>query len=422
MITTQNMNETCKTCHGSFIEFDKPKKFIERIGAPMPTLCPRCRSRRRLSFRNERHIYRRKCDMCKKDMISVYEPSKKLTVYCSECWWSDNWDPFLNGKDFDFSRKFFEQFKELYQKIPRLTLLNRNNENSEFNNWTIYLKNCYMLTGARDNEDSYYGHWLWHSKDCVDQAHVTNSELCYECVDCEHSYNLNYSQDCSYCRDGSFLKDCKNCSNCFGCVGLSNAEYNIFNKAYKKEDYEKEAKKLKENFDYKSFEALDKKMPKKLYHGNMIEDCVGDYMLNCKECVACFDIEKSQNCAYGENIMECKDVMDCSCTTLAELCYENLSAVNSYNCNFSIGAWYCHDVFYSESCNNSSNLFGCIGLNKKHYCIINKQYTKEEYEALVPKIIAHMKSTGEYGEFFPMELSPFEYEETIANDYYPKHE
>jgi hypothetical protein len=42
---------------------------------------------------------------------------------------------------------------------------------------------------------------------------------------------------------------------------------------------------------------------------------------------------------------------------------------------------------------NSSNLFGCIGLRGKEYCILNKQYTKEEYEALVPKIIEKMKES-----------------------------
>jgi hypothetical protein len=50
---------------------------------------------------------------------------------------------------------------------------------------------------------------------------------------------------------------------------------------------------------------------------------------------------------------------------------------------------------------------------------LNKQYTKEEYEKLLPKIIAHMKKTGEWGEFFPISISPFNYEETPAMDYYP---
>ena len=68
--------------------------------------------------------------------------------------------------------------------------------------------------------------------------------------------------------------------------------------------------------------------------------------------------------------------------------------------------------------NDSKYLFGCVGLKKKQYCILNKQYTKEEYEVLVPKIIEHMKRTGEWGEFFPISISPFSYNETVAQEYY----
>ena len=69
--------------------------------------------------------------------------------------------------------------------------------------------------------------------------------------------------------------------------------------------------------------------------------------------------------------------------------------------------------------NHCSDCFGCIGLKKGQYCILNKQYTKEEYEALVPQIIEHMKKTGEWGEFFPIYVSPFGYNETLAQEYFP---
>ncbi|MDP2669631.1 MAG: hypothetical protein Q8O99_01100 [bacterium] len=38
-------------------------------------------------------------------------------------------------------------------------------------------------------------------------------------------------------------------------------------------------------------------------------------------------------------------------------------------------------------------MFGCSNLRNKQYCIFNKQYTQEEYEQLVPKIITHMQET-----------------------------
>ena len=82
-------------------------------------------------------------------------------------------------------------------------------------------------------------------------------------------------------------------------------------------------------------------------------------------------------------------------------------------------------------CYNSKNLFGCIGCRKKEYCILNRQYSKEEYEKLVPKIIEQMNTVPyidqkgriyKYGELFPEELSPFAYNETIAQEYFPKTE
>ncbi|KKT07967.1 MAG: hypothetical protein UV85_C0003G0092, partial [Candidatus Nomurabacteria bacterium GW2011_GWB1_43_19] len=77
---------------------------------------------------------------------------------------------------------------------------------------------------------------------------------------------------------------------------------------------------------------------------------------------------------------------------------------------------------YCIFCNDSSDLFGCISLRKKQYCIFNKQYTKEEYEKLVPEIIAQMEKRGEYGEFFPSWLSYFPYKATAAYEFSPLNE
>lgn len=76
-------------------------------------------------------------------------------------------------------------------------------------------------------------------------------------------------------------------------------------------------------------------------------------------------------------------------------------------------------VYYSDSCFDVKDIFGCVGLRKKQYCILNKQYSKEEYEKLVPDIIENMKKSGDWGNFFPVEMSPFTYNESIANEYMP---
>ena len=102
--------------------------------------------------------------------------------------------------------------------------------------------------------------------------------------------------------------------------------------------------------------------------------------------------------------------------------YEGISIGNTAD-NISFSYMCYNDIrnlIYCMNCvNGTNNCFGCVGLNHKQYCILNKQYTREEYEELVPRIIEHMMKTGEWGEFFPSSLSPFGYNETVAQEYFP---
>ncbi|MEI8091831.1 MAG: hypothetical protein WCG98_06540 [bacterium] len=52
--------------------------------------------------------------------------------------------------------------------------------------------------------------------------------------------------------------------------------------------------------------------------------------------------------------------------------------------------WSGSSSIYVLDVHHSSNMFGCVGMRDKEYCILNKQYTREEYETLVPQIIEKM--------------------------------
>jgi hypothetical protein len=77
------------------------------------------------------------------------------------------------------------------------------------------------------------------------------------------------------------------------------------------------------------------------------------------------------------------------------LMYECINtALDAYKNLFCIRCWSgCSNLIYCFNCDSSSNCFGCIGLRGKSYCIFNVQYTKEEYEGIVAKIIAKMLAT-----------------------------
>ena len=110
----------CTNCHKAFTIKSEDIEFYKKIQVPEPTHCPDCRIQRRLVLRNELSLYEDKCDLCNKNIISLYSEDKPYTIYCYDCFYSDKWDPMKYGQDYDFNKPFFEQFKELQQKVPRI--------------------------------------------------------------------------------------------------------------------------------------------------------------------------------------------------------------------------------------------------------------------------------------------------------------
>jgi CxxC-x17-CxxC domain-containing protein len=228
------------------------------------------------------------------------------------------------------------------------------------------------------------------------------------------------------CHDCWFCFDMKGCSDCVLSFNLRNKKYCIRNKQYTKEEYFKRLHEF-EFQKYNSFQGgwneLKKLVQNEAIHKSSdlinCENSIGDHLKNCKNMYNCFDLQDSEDCSYCAE-GDAKSCVDCNNVYYKpELCNELVSALQTYKVLYSMFCFYSQDFLYCDSCSYSHDLFGCVGLQHKEYCILNKQYSKEEYEKLRLKIIGHMKHTGEWGQFFPAKFSPFGYNETVANEYYP---
>jgi hypothetical protein len=419
----------CQNCKQQFTIETDDFSFYERIGVPAPKFCPSCREQRRHAWRNDLCFYNRKCDLCKRDIISLYSSEKPYRVYCNKCWWSDSWEPRDYGRDIDFSRPFFEQFRELQNEVPLIALVNDDgiaSTNCEYTQNVSFSRDCYMVSMTWFSQNALYGVQIPDTKDTADCIELFGGNQwiydsvflnkCYNCRNCYYSFSLN---DCSFCYN------CTGCSNCFLCVGLKNKQYHILNKPYSKEEYKKILKSyhLEKRSGVKIAMAEFKKIllryPMKFAIFRNCVDCIGDALLNCKNAKYCFDARAVEDSRYFEGGNEIKDCYDLTVGGKAIQCYEGLTADRCYGEIFTIFCWGNQNVTYCENCHNSKHLFGCAGLKKNEYCILNKQYTKEEYEVLKNKLIDHMKRTGEWGEFFPAHFSHFGYNETRAVYYHP---
>ncbi len=221
------------------------------------------------------------------------------------------------------------------------------------------------------------------------------------------------------------------------CSNLVRGSYCIRNKQCSKEEYAKAIEAI--NLGNRAvidgfmpeFKLLKEKSLRRAIEGFNHTGSIGNYLTNTKNCRNCFDLLDGEDCRYIIYGNEVKDTMDAyAAYPKTELCYETVgSGAPTYNAKFSYLPWagsnltYCINAF--SGCHDC---FGCNHIHNVQYCILNKQYTKEEYEELVPKIIKHTNempfrdNQGRiygYGEFFPVEFSPFAYNETIAQEHFP---
>ncbi len=422
------MQKQCAKCPQQFSITEEDESFLKKDGIPSPTLCHDCREQRRLAQGNQIHLYKRKCDLTDKEIVSNYHPESKFKVYDQYVWYSDKWDPLEYGREYDFTRPFFEQFEELSLAVPRPSLHKgfQYDENAEFTNYAGKNKDCYMIFDSDENRDCYYSYSVNKSENCMDCYRVRDCQLCYECIDCEKCYSSAFLKDCTNCSDSYFLENCIGCKNCIMCSNIRNKEYHINNKPVSKEEFEAQKTKCYSTSSIKEaagfFDTFKLKYPRKYIHGIQNEKVVGDYLSNCKNAHHCFDSAGLWDCKYifqaFNPLKNCMDIQECGD---GELLYESaFCGYDAYNlkfCAHCLGT--CSDLEYCYHCPHSSNLFGCIGVRHKKFCILNKQYSEDEYKELKEKIIEHMKETGEYGEFFPIKLSSFAYNETIAQTHYP---
>jgi hypothetical protein len=328
------------------------------------------------------------------------------------------------GRDFDFNKPFFEQFEEMQKEVPLISLHQANNVNCEYTNYPADCKNCYMIFGSVYSEDCLYGN-PYSCRNCVDSLLVRDSELCYDCITCEKCYQCFHSQDCTNSSMMMYCYDCHGCSDCIGCVGLANKKNYIFNKKYTPEEYRKVIATLdlcdkKQTTELKAqFEDLKKKLPHRSMVSLKVENCTGDYIYESKNTSNSYDIQRCWDCSNLAQTIDMKDCEDCNYTEENELCYEYIAYYRNKNTMFSLGCFGSYNAQYSAYCMTCQNVFGCIGLKHKNFCIFNEQYTEDEYKKLVGQIIEYMKKSGEYGEFFPVSISPFCYNETVAQEYFP---
>ena len=289
----------------------------------------------------------------------------------------------------------FQQFQQEFQKLklryPARPAKVLASENSDYGNYIYRSKNIYFSFDCVECENSTYLFDSFKSKNCVDGDYVIQSENCYDCFDVLSVYNSAYILGSDRIYDCFYCWDCYDSHDLFGCVHLKHKQFCIFNKQYNEEEYKKkkqellkrspeenlaEMKKLAMNFPITTTRVF-----------NSVNSDYGNHITNSKNMYLCYDCNNGENCGYIYDTHDTKNSYDMTQSAACTFCYECSDSARLNNChhlNFSSDMY---DSAFCEDCAKSHNLFGCVNLNNKEYCILNKQYSKEEYKKVIEEIM-----------------------------------
>lgn len=239
---------------------------------------------------------------------------------------------------------------------------------------------------------------------CVKVQGWEGSIYCSTSVD--NGFNIFYSRCIDNCSNIWFCTSLISCQECLFCSELENKSYCIWNKQYEKEDYFEEKKRLlsqKQNF-YPWFLELN---------GDPFKNISSE---NIEKCIWATSVKNARNGIILWNPIGTENMYDVvmSWTTadyygvsdswaLSQQIYCSCSIVNSSSIFYS---------FFLESC---SFCLWCIGLKNQTFCILNKQYSKQEWYKEVDKIFTQMEQENILWEFFPGSMNPFYFNDTLAS-------
>lgn len=85
-----------------------------------------------------------------------------------------------------------EQFQQLLEVVPIMSLMVMNNENSEYVNYSGNVSNSYLIFASSQNKNALYCRWVMNSENIVDSNNCSECFSVFECIDCVHCTSLEY--------------------------------------------------------------------------------------------------------------------------------------------------------------------------------------------------------------------------------------
>ena len=334
--------------------------------------------------------------------------------FSNDRWWLTDY-----GRAYNLTSSFFDQFRDLYREVPYPWLvIYPGSENCPYSDAILWSKNTYLCVWViNDCENILYSTVIKQgSHNVLNSNRVLNGQNIYSCKWVTDGLNIYYSKYIYNCSNIWFGTSLINCEECILCDSVENKKYCIKNVVYPKERYFE----LKENIlsSKSEFDHYFSSLPEKTF-----------YLASTN--VSWENIIRSQDIDRGFGIVEVHAWnnlisvwWDGETTDMYDVYGSTPPCKHSYGCvGVGIGmehaylsaniVWWMH-MYYSFFLVWCSYCFGCVWLQNKSYCILNRQYTKEARHEKVSEICTIMEQEWVLGDFLPGSICPFYFNDTAA--------
>lgn len=286
---------------------------------------------------------------------------------------------------------FLSAYSMLRRSLPRPPTGNIDNENCDYTGYTYHSADCYYTFDCAYNKRCLYLFDSVRCVDCVDGDYDVDCEKLYGCVDCLRAYNSTYLDYCARIYDSHFCWDCIDSHDLFGCTHLRQKQYCICNRQYTQEEYKRRlagllARPSDQNLlDLKNLIRTYPFGPSNVTHSE--NSSYGNHVHYALNLYLCYDAAHDEDCGYLYDSFYCKNSYDLTQCAQVELCYECRDSSKLYNCRFADWSSNCYDSAFLANCVDCHNCFGCAELSHAKNCILNRQYTPEEYTRTVSEVM-----------------------------------
>jgi len=342
-----------------------------------------------------------------KSIISNVHPSTGIRVLPDSEWFAKDFQD--QAVEIDLEKSFFDQYYKLNRAVPRaagyhyvppvrsLSFISLGDEDSYFVLGS-QSKRCFSSTNIYDTEDS------------VECARLRGGQLCCNVIRSDRMYRCFFTRESFDCTDSSFIFDCRNCSFCFGAVNQRNKKYLWFNEQLNQVEWEKRRSEVdlsswqtRQEYENKFHDFVVMAVWPENFNVNE-KDSSGEYLQDCRGIRNGYYIESSgssdlENVSFVLGRAPSQDIYGGFAIIASSDCYQVLGVNNASQIKFALSIISdSFDCEYCETCYNCEHCFGCVGLKYKKFCILNKQYSEDEYWKILDELKCVMLERGEYGD------------------------